>query len=64
MSAEHILLISYGLFRWVEISAVVHAVFQDLAIDFYQAGVKALISAHVHINHVGRMYLLTSDYSR
>jgi len=63
MDAEHSLLIDCGLFQGAETSPEGRAGAGKLAIDFSLDGIKALVSTHVHIDHVGRIpYLLAAGF--
>lgn len=63
MDAEHALLIDCGLFQGAETSPEGRAGAGKLAIDFSLDGIKALVSTHVHIDHVGRIpYLLAAGF--
>lgn len=63
MDASHSLLIDCGLFQGNETSSDGRAATGRLDIEFPLATVQALIVAHVHIDHVGRIpYLLAAGY--
>lgn len=64
MGAEHSLLIGCGLFQGAETSAEGKSAADRVAIEFPLDAIKALVTTHVHIDHVGRIpYLLAAGFN-